>query len=147
MISGLYADAFVEPPDAPTKLRARKAVMHDIPLILDLINAYAAKGIMLARTEFELSEAIRDFSVVRQGETLLGCGALHFYTPTIGEIRSLAVDEKAKTKGVGRVLVEALVDVWKTLELPFEEAKVVPLRRPGAEAAQCAYPQMKKAAE
>jgi 5-aminolevulinate synthase len=45
------------------------------------------------------------------------------------------------------LLVEALVDVWKTLELPFEEAKVVPLRRPGAEAAQCAYPEMKKAAE
>jgi amino-acid N-acetyltransferase len=109
MISGVYADAFVESGDAPTQLRARKAVMHDIPLILDLINSYAAKGIMLARTEFELSEAIRDFSVVRQGETLLGCGALHFYTPTIGEIRSLAVDDKAKTKGVGRVLVEALV--------------------------------------
>jgi amino-acid N-acetyltransferase len=98
-------------------LRARKAVMHDIPLILDLINAYAAKGIMLARTEFELSEAIRDFSVVRQGETLLGCGALHFYTPTIGEIRSLAVDEKAKTKGVGRVLVEALVEEAIVYEL------------------------------
>ena len=45
------------------------------------------------------------------------------------------------------LLVEALVDVWKTLELPFEEAKVVPLRRPGAEAAQCVYPEMKKAAE
>jgi 5-aminolevulinate synthase len=45
------------------------------------------------------------------------------------------------------LLVEALVDVWKTLELPFEEAKVVPMRRPGAEAAQCAYPEMKKAAE
>jgi amino-acid N-acetyltransferase len=117
MISGLYADAFVEPAGAPTKLRARKAVMHDIPLILDLINAYAAKGIMLARTEFELSEAIRDFSVVRQGETLLGCGALHFYTPTIGEIRSLAVDEKAKTKGVGRVLVEALVEEAIVYEL------------------------------
>ena len=45
------------------------------------------------------------------------------------------------------LLVEALVDVWKTLELPFEEAKVVPMRHPGAEAAQCAYPEMKKAAE
>ena len=117
MISGLYADAFVESSDDPTKLRARKAVMHDIPLILDLINAYAAKGIMLARTEFELSEAIRDFSVVRQGETLLGCGALHFYTPTIGEIRSLAVDDRAKTKGVGRLLVEALVEEAMVYEL------------------------------
>jgi 5-aminolevulinate synthase len=45
-------------------------------------------------------------------------------------------------------LVEALVDVWTTLGLPFEEARVVPLRRASAEgAANCAYPEMKKAAE
>jgi 5-aminolevulinate synthase len=45
-------------------------------------------------------------------------------------------------------LVEALVDVWNALGLPFEEARVVPLRRPGAEAdAHCVYPEMKKAAE
>jgi 5-aminolevulinate synthase len=43
-------------------------------------------------------------------------------------------------------LVEALVDVWATLGLPFEAPKVVPLRRPAAEAV-CAYPEMKKAAE
>ena len=45
-------------------------------------------------------------------------------------------------------LVEALVDVWTTLGLPFEEARVVPLRRPGVDAAaNCSYPEMKKAAE
>jgi 5-aminolevulinate synthase len=43
-------------------------------------------------------------------------------------------------------LVEALVDVWTTLGLPFETPKVVPLRRPAADAS-CAYPEMKKAAE
>jgi amino-acid N-acetyltransferase len=64
---------------------------------------------MLARTEFEMSEAIRDFSVVSLDGQLLGCGALHFYSPTTAEIRSLAVHEHAKTKGVGRKLVEALV--------------------------------------
>ena len=37
--------------------------------------------------------------------------------------------------------------ISRTPELSFEEAKVVPMRRPGAEAAQCAYPEMKKAAE
>ena len=42
-------------------------------------------------------------------------------------------------------LVEALVDVWQTLGLPFAAPKVVPLRR-AAEAA-CVYPEMKKAAE
>jgi 5-aminolevulinate synthase len=45
-------------------------------------------------------------------------------------------------------LVEALVDVWNTLGLPFVEARVLPLRRPASEvAAECLYPEMKKAAE
>jgi len=45
-------------------------------------------------------------------------------------------------------LVEALVDVWKKLDLPFEESKIIPLHHPVArEPAQCVYPEMKKAAE
>jgi amino-acid N-acetyltransferase len=108
MISSLHADAFVEP-GAPRRLTVRKAVMHDIAPILELINGYAAIGIMLPRTEFEMSEAIRDFTVVTDNGRLVGCGALHFYSPTVGEIRSLAVHEHAKTHGVGRKLIEALV--------------------------------------
>ena len=117
MISGLRADAFVESSTAKGGLLVRKAVMHDIPPILDLINGYAAKGLMLPRTEFELSEAIRDFTAVSLDNELLGCGALHFYSPTLGEIRSLAVHQRAKTHGVGRKLVEALVDEAQEYEL------------------------------
>ena len=117
MISSLGADAFRPCAITGADLTVRKAVMHDIPAILDLINGYAAKGIMLPRTEFELSEAIRDFSVVRLGDNLLGCGALHFYSPSAGEIRSLAVAEQAKTHGVGRRLVEALIEEAQRYEL------------------------------
>src|SRR5437016_5885058 len=117
MISALQADAFVEPNGPDSALAVRKAGMRDIPLILALINGYAARGAMLPRTEFEMSEAIRDFTVVLRGTELLGCGALHFYTPTIGEIRSLAVDERAKTHGVGRKLVEALAAEAEEYEL------------------------------
>ena len=117
MISGVQADAFVESGEAAARLEPRKAVMHDIPAILNLINGYAAKGVMLPRTEFEMSESIRDFTVVMQGSELLGCGALHFYTPTFGEIRSLAVAERAKTRGVGRRVVEALVREAEEYEL------------------------------
>jgi len=117
VISGLRADAFAEAPANGLELHVRKAVMHDIRPILDLINGYATKGIMLPRTEFEMSEAIRDFSVVTLGGRLLGCGALHFYSPTTGEIRSLAVAEQAKAHGVGRQLVEALVQEAQQYEL------------------------------
>jgi amino-acid N-acetyltransferase len=109
MISAVHADAFVDVRPGGKALLVRKAAMRDIRPILDLINGYAAQGIMLPRTEFELSEAIRDFTVVTSGGDLMGCGALHFYSPTVAEIRSLAVAERAKTQGVGRRLVEALV--------------------------------------
>ena len=47
-------------------------------------------------------------------------------------------------------LVEAMVDVWKTLKLKFVEAEIVPLHRLApkpVDEARCTYPDMKKAAE
>ena len=109
MISGLTADAIGEHTGASIALELRKARMGDVAPLLELINGYASQGVMLPRTEFEISESIRDFSVAYSGNRLVGCGALHFYSPTTGEIRSLAVAERAKTHGVGRRVVEALV--------------------------------------
>jgi len=110
MISALTADFVRNEERGAASLEMRKARMADIPALLDLINGYAARGIMLARTEFEISEAIRDFSVALSAGELVGCGALHFYSPTVGEIRSLAVAQSAKTRGVGRELVVTLVN-------------------------------------
>jgi len=91
-----------------SNLTIRKAAMRDIQPLLALINDYARNGIMLPRTEFEMSENIRDFTVVYSDKTLLACGALHFYTPTSGEVRSLAVDPTSKAQGLGRLVVSAL---------------------------------------
>ena len=92
----------------PSEFVTRKAHMRDIGPLLELINRYAADGVMLPRTEFEMSENIRDFTAVYLGERLLACGALHFYTPTCAEVRSLAVDPTLKTRGLGRLIVDTL---------------------------------------
>ena len=99
--SGLYLGDFPE-------LTVQKAAMRDIHPLLKLINGYASEGIMLPRTEFEMSENIRDFSVAYAGQQLVGCGALHYYTPTSAEVRSLAVEPSIKARGIGRRVVEAL---------------------------------------
>ena len=41
---------------------------------------------------------------------LLGCAAVHFFTPDIAELKSLAVADAARGLGVGRALVEAYCD-------------------------------------
>jgi amino-acid N-acetyltransferase len=91
--------------------------MGDVPKLLRLINGYAARGIMLPRTEFEISENLRDFSVIHSADRLAGCAALHFYTPTMGEIRSLAVDPDSQGGGAGRKLMEALEEEAQTFGL------------------------------
>lgn len=87
----------------------RNATMRDIPQMLGLINGYAGEAIMLPRTDFELAEDIRDFIVADNGDgQIAGCGALHIYTPTAAEIRSLAVDPHQKARGIGKDIVERL---------------------------------------
>jgi amino-acid N-acetyltransferase len=109
MISALTAEQVENQSASSRGIDVRKAAMQDIPALLELINGYAAKGIMLARTEFEMSENMRDFMVAYAGNQLVGCGALHFYSPTMGEVRSLAVAESHKTNGIGSMVVDSLV--------------------------------------
>lgn len=82
--------------------------MRDIPRLIELINGYASMGMMLPRTELEMAEDIRDFTVVTIDENLVACGALHFYTRASAEVRSVAVDNSLKGRGIGRALVESL---------------------------------------
>ena len=44
-------------------------------------------------------------------------------------------------------LVEALVDVWKTLELPLRTGQILPLVRRRQSTLDCTYPEMRRAAE
>jgi 5-aminolevulinate synthase len=44
-------------------------------------------------------------------------------------------------------LVEAMVDVWSTLSLPFTESKVIPLRPKASKQTDCSYALLKSAAE
>ncbi|SRR5258706_10880499 len=98
-------------------LEIRKASLTDISPLLGLINAYASQGVMLPRTEFEMAENIRDFVVAWEDHRLVGCGALHFYTPYSGEVRSLAVDPTLKTHGIGRKIVEVLEEEARANQL------------------------------
>jgi amino-acid N-acetyltransferase len=62
---------------------------------------------MLPRTLLSIYENIRDFHVAAEGTRVLGCSALHFTWGDMAEVRSLAVDETAGQRGIGRALVEA----------------------------------------
>lgn len=96
---------------------ARKAEIHDAQAIHDLINLYAQRGEMLPRTLGEVFENLRDFFVVRPGDELMGCVALHIVWSDLAELKSLAVPEDVQTRGLGSLLVEKAVQEARELGL------------------------------
>jgi len=96
-------------------VKAEKARIADIPQIQKLVNHFAAKGEMLPRALSELYENVRDFYVVRSGEEVIGCAALHVFWLDLAEIRGVAVVEEMHDQGVGAVIIEACVDEARNL--------------------------------
>ncbi len=96
-------------------MKAEKARIADIPQIQKLVNHFAAKGEMLPRALSELYENVRDFYVVRSGEEVIGCAALHVFWLDLAEIRGVAVVEEMQAQGVGAVIIEACIDEARNL--------------------------------
>ena len=83
--------------------------MQDIPALLDLINGTPQKASCCPAPSLNSRKTCAIFQVAYDGNTLAGCGAMHFYSPAMGEVRSLAVAESHKKHGIGRLMVDALV--------------------------------------
>ncbi len=91
------------------KIRTRKAILPDAPVIHALIEGYAGGGILLPRSIGEICENVRDFTVAEQKGKVIGCGALHLYGQHLAEVRSIAVAREAQSRGAGSKLVNALL--------------------------------------
>ncbi|HWC28809.1 MAG TPA: N-acetyltransferase [Dehalococcoidia bacterium] len=97
--------------------RAVKAEIGDAQAIHDLINLYAQRGDMLPRTMGEVYENLRDFYVVHEDATLVGCVALHIVWSDLAEVKSLAVAESVQTRGLGSQLVNATLQEARNIGL------------------------------
>lgn len=91
-------------------IKTRNAVLPDVDHIHAIIQPYADDGVLLPRDRSELCENVRDFVVAEQDGRVIGCGALHLYGTHLAEIRSIAVTPQSKGRGVGRLLVETLME-------------------------------------
>ena len=73
---------------------------------------------MLARSLSEIYENVRDFFVVRDGDRVIGCAALHVSWADLVEVKSVAVAEDSRQHGIGTRLVEACLSEARQLAVP-----------------------------
>jgi len=87
-----------------------RAKLSHAKKIHELINAAAAKELMLPRPLGSIYEYIRDFVLaIDENGTVVGCCALHVSWENLAEVRSLAVTEKMRGNGLGLKLVTSCI--------------------------------------
>ena len=98
--------------------RVRTVTVADAMTILKLVNHYANQAQMLPKSQNQIFQGIRDFRVVvDESDRIVGCGALHVTWGDLAEVRSLAIAEGYKGKGLGSMLVDRLLGDGSNLEL------------------------------
>ncbi|WP_046179373.1 N-acetyltransferase [Domibacillus tundrae] len=99
-------------------IEVRKAVLADVEQVFELVNHYANEGLMLPRTKDSLVLNLQSIFIAEEEGEILGIASLAILGHDLAEIRSLGVKENAKGRGIGKMLVERVVEETKLIGIP-----------------------------
>lgn len=97
-----------------------KAKLSDIPAMQSLVVREVKDGIILERSEDEVATNIRSYVLAKEGEKVIGYGALHVHSSRLAEIRSLIVSSEHRAKSIGKQVVQFCLAEAKSLEVSEE---------------------------
>ena len=89
-------------------MEIRSARTSDIKGIRKLIDTYAIGGRLLTKETVTLYESVQEFTVAIENNEVVGCGALHVLWEDLAEVRTVAVLERLRGKGVGHQIMQAI---------------------------------------
>lgn len=92
-----------------------KPTLQDIEEMLNLVQPEVQKGVILARNADEMATTIRSYYIARLEGKIVGFCALHIYSPILAEVRSLIVSEDYRHCGIGKRLVELIIQEGEKL--------------------------------
>jgi len=99
-------------------MNVRSAKISDVKAINALISSYAERDRMLFRSPADIYKNLQAFTVAELDGDVVGCCALEIIWSDLAEIKSLAVDESKKEKGIGKMLVAAALEQAAGLGVP-----------------------------
>ena len=91
-------------------ITVRPARTSDIKEIRKFIDEYAAGRRLLTKETVTLYESVQEFTVAQINNEVVGCGALHVLWEDVAEVRTLAVSESVRGKGVGHAILGEIIE-------------------------------------
>ena len=99
-------------------IKIRPAKTADISAIADLCGPLIQSRVLLGKERVELYEAVQEFLVAEDvSGKVIGCGALHVMWEDLGEVRTLAIAENQQGKGIGKQILQGLLERAKAIGL------------------------------
>jgi amino-acid N-acetyltransferase len=95
---------------AGSSVYLRSATPADAAAIHALITGHLAEGRLLPRERAEIAVHAHRFVVVCQDDAIVACAELAPLSRDVSEVRSLVVSEDARSLGLGRELIDELVE-------------------------------------
>ncbi len=83
----------------------------------NLVVDEVKKGVILFRSSDEMATNIRSYILAKNENKIVGFGALHFHAYNLGEIRSLIVSQDCRGMGIGKGMVNTLVQEGKSMNV------------------------------
>jgi amino-acid N-acetyltransferase len=96
-------------------IKIRRATVSDIETIHDLIQYYSEQKILLPRTMESLYQNLQSIFVAEYDGRVVGSASLAILDKELAEIRSLVVDASMEKKGIGKLLVEKVIQETERL--------------------------------
>jgi len=87
----------------------RQAKFDDVAEIMHLMDGYVQKGNLVMRTDLDIKNQIDNYYIYEVDHAIYGCGALYELGHGWGEIGAIAVNPAYKSKGVGRGIMQYLI--------------------------------------
>lgn len=94
-----------------------KPTVEHIVKMQEVVKEEVDNGTILLRTEDEMANTIRSYTVVEVDGVIAGFTALHIHSARLSEVRSLVVSKNFRGLKFGKKLVEACIEEGRKLGL------------------------------